>query len=265
MNSVTINDWKHLEEILNLYTKKTEQVILKRFSFRGQSNFEWQLTPSISRIVKGHQVSENKAKFYEVQATGEFASVCHLSKEALVYEPGMHEMARWIDMQHYGCPTRLLDWSSSPYVALYFAVSETLSCDGSLYVWDFTLYKHHCELRYGKYDVDIKEITGWSKYNIVQLALLTKQNERARLQQGSFSVSNNILKPHCEVIGEVLPEERHSSLTKMIIPKELKLEFLNKLRYMNITPSTLLPGLDSIGKEIREALLLRKWKDSLDD
>jgi hypothetical protein len=80
-------------------------------------------------------------------------------------------------------------------------------------------------------------------------------------QQGCFSVSNNLLKNHDDLITEIANKANSpSGLYKLEIPADLKLEFLARLKVMNITPDSLFPGLDGLGRTIKEALLLRRWK-----
>jgi len=260
MTEIKINDWKSISKYIEGLISENSD-IFNRYFFRGQSISSWELEPSITRLVKGDNISENKAVYHEIQSLNEFKSLAHLTDERLVYDSSMEDIALYIDMQHYSCPTRFLDWSKSPFIALYFAVSESLNDDCSLFVWDYINYMINMQ----KLHVNFKELPpnkllNFNDYNLVQILLPTKKNERLYRQQGVFSVSNNILKSHCDLINSVGSLSKDSGLTKIIISKESKMEILDRLKYMNITASSLFPGLDGIGKEIRESLLLRKWK-----
>lgn len=264
MKEITINSWKNLNEILDAFQIKTKQIIPYQYTFRGQQDVNWKLMASISRIVIGNETSEKKAKFYEVQSISEFKSIFHLTTEKIVYSRDMDDMSMLIDMQHFSCPTRLLDWTGSPYVALYFAIRDNFSTDGSLYIWDYLSYLTTVKkLHHGFKDLSLRELIDFNAFNYVQIALTTKKNERLYRQQGLFSVSNNLLRPHCEMIDDIhLEASNESSLVKLTIPHDLKIEFLDRLRYMNITSNSLLPSLDGVGREIQETLMLRKWKES---
>lgn len=264
MKEITVSSWKNLNEIVDAFQIKEQQKLLYRYTFRGQQDSQWKLMTSISRIVIGDDTSEKKAKFYEAQSLSEFKSIFHLTTEKTVYSSDMHDMAMLIDMQHYSCPTRLLDWSISPYVALYFAIRDNLNTDGALFIWDYLEYQKTVKrLHSGFKDFSLPELIEFTDFNYVQIALPTKKNERMYRQQGLFSVSNNLLRPHCEMIDDIhLKSSNESSLIKLTIPQDLKIEFLDRLRYMNITSNSLLPSLDGIGREIKETLILRKWKKS---
>lgn len=261
MIQITIENWKQLNEILDAQFSQSIKSSAYRYNYRGQCDKKWKLDTSIARIVNGNEISENKAKFYERQSMLEFKAIHHLKEDKLVFSEEMSNEALLIDMQHFSCPTRLLDWSTSPYVALYFAINSNFESDGALFVWDYQdFFKSVSEIHKKFIDLQFPELMDFNEFDHVQIAIPIIKNERSYRQQGIFSVSNNILKSHCEIIDEVHSERNEtSSLTKYIIPCKLKVEFLQRLRNMNITASSLFSGLDGFGREIKESLLLRKW------
>ena len=92
-----------------------------RWIFRGQKKGSYDLQPSIEREAEPPMpwaALEYKILFEEFQPTAR-----------MLMDPGglpeSEDMLSWLAlMQHYGSPTRLLDFTLSPYVALYFAFRD---------------------------------------------------------------------------------------------------------------------------------------------
>ena len=93
--------------------------------FRGQSNVEWKLLPSLARFDGGLE--------RELHLLARFKQNAAL----LVQQPSPVNEWEWLTvMQHYQVPTRLLDWTESPLVALFFAIENQSETDGSLWILD---------------------------------------------------------------------------------------------------------------------------------
>jgi hypothetical protein len=92
--------------------------------WRGQSNADWGLAPAAHR--PGKVVDERNLTFrFKNMAKARHADC-----------PPNIDLPAWLFlMQHYGLPTRLLDWSESPLVALFFAVEDPMfdNEDGALW------------------------------------------------------------------------------------------------------------------------------------
>jgi hypothetical protein len=96
--------------------------------FRGQSE-DWPLVPKIGRIVTSEPVLEAERAMLE---SFKLRSLPFLSRVP-------DSEWQWLAVaQHHGLPTRLLDWTEYPLVALWFAVAKPATGAGHGVVWTFS-------------------------------------------------------------------------------------------------------------------------------
>lgn len=121
-----MNEIKSVADYVNYLDTVKETYPMQRYVvpatfFRGQSNKDWKLSPRLYR--------ENL-----------FGQEGTMIKEIVHTNPKEFEMSRFdilAKLQHFGFPTRLLDVSSNPLVALYFACSDKneMVNDGAVYIF----------------------------------------------------------------------------------------------------------------------------------
>lgn len=228
--------------------------------FRGQSDKAWTLKPSLLRHLGNIEVE--RALGIEFGSARRFLSQYHIhysldGTDRSEWNP----IVQWMFMQHYSCPTRLLDWTLSPYVGLYFAIEQSPQEDGAVWLFSSVELNRITDLNYGKLAHGHYECLETHDIKAIYPIEPTHHNERSASQQAVFTICTHILADHGEIIARSLTEN-HSDLPayKLIIPAHLKTSFLSKLRVMNIAPSSLFPGLDGLGRASRDYIRLRAWR-----
>jgi FRG domain len=159
--------------------------------------------------------------------------------------------------QHYGIPTRLLDWSQSARTAAYFAAIDALNCnvlDGNIVVW--ALSRVFIELNH----LDPPEV----EVRIVRAARASNPNLHA--QQGLFTLCrrNDRLLPLEQIVSGILTgtirtrativeyPPRKLVMQKLTLPQTEAWRLLELLKYENVTGATLFPSPEGAIKRMVE-------------
>ena len=237
------------------------------FFYRGQADASWSLQSSLERII-GASWSIEKAQKFEDYSINQFRSKFHLyDRENIQPESKL----AWLSiMQHYGVPTRLIDFTESPYVALYFALEAHNLQSGkniALYALNYSEImdksiefikckdKDFKETRltvFEQQDKIFEDVVDRFSYDIAWIAEPKQLNARLDRQAGSFLLSGNRgLK-----VENVLSSELYArtQCIKYVISPELFSGIFTLLRKMNITSKSLYGNLDGLARSIKMQL-----------
>lgn len=234
------------------------------YVFRGHASASWNLESTLERVV-GNEWSSDSAKKFEDLALARFKSKFHLYDRENI---SPSSLLSWLSiMQHYGVPTRLLDFTESPYVALYFALEgyKYESCE------DMAIFAlNHRSLMnsslaflnaidgefnetpnsvHSQSDSVFEKTVNRFSYKIAWITEPNFVNARLDRQSGCFLLAGD----RNLRIMDILSQEIYADLDfqKLIIKGSLGHQIYALLRKMNMTSKNIYGDLQGLGASIR--------------
>jgi hypothetical protein len=258
-NTFEAKSWIDLHKNLFKFNGIDKDRFHSKYAYRGISNCNYGLETSLQRIgKKPSEVEEDLIRDFQ-----KYSPIHTLLGD---YD----NIWNWISLgQHHGLPTRLLDWTFSPYIALHFMSENTKSYDVNGVIWmvDCLKLKNYLpdilkEKLKKKTDLsfttkELKELIGDSIEQIKSFKKSNRNRNRNRLIffeppsidgriVNQFALFSFMLDPDADKLVWL---NKHPTLyKKIIIPKKLKWEIRDKLDQANISERIMYPGLDGISK-----------------
>ncbi len=260
----TVNNWREFLDYIERFVPEPSNPY-GSMGFRGQerSTPGWRLQPSLARQLPGECDLQRALKIERLLLL-EFRQDGHrnLANWEIPDPHNRYQLLGWLmAMQQYGAPTRLLDWTFSPYVAAYFAVREAPEVDGALWVLNYEELVRALQVP-PKTKVSLDRVdkalageveTPCTPPGICAVFQKMQRPERMYAQQGFYMVCEDPRRAHDEVMAEIATKAHADPfLHRVIIPSEAKEQFLANLRMMNITGASLFPGADGLGRHVAE-------------
>jgi hypothetical protein len=214
--------------------------------FRGHADSSWRLETTLERFIPDEQITVRRYNSYLARAKPTVETITdrkwrlsksmRLSHGALVDEPPSIEFMAYA--RHHGYPSPLLDWSRSPYVALYFAFAKARSNqDTALFVF----IKAPEGVRSGSLrDPQICELSRLSTTHVRHISQQSRYTICVRNIEGdewAYCSHELVMQPQ---------NASQNSLQKITLPGSLRLEVLDKLDHMNINGYTLFNTEDGL-------------------
>ena len=226
--------------------------------FRGHGQADWKLIPEIGRSDSSHIIEQSLEKSMFLQ----YSSHAHME---------IGEMTSWdvlFSMRHHGLPTRLLDWTDSLFVALFFSIrsfehafepnkNKDLKNPCVWVLRSADLNKKmigHKGLVYTKtsktlvYDYFVGGVEGKNgdDFPADVVAVYPPKSNKRLLTQGGLFTFHKILRP--------LEETNRELLLKIEIDKSQIAEIKKFLYFSGVKESHLFPDLDGLARQLKDQL-----------
>lgn len=228
---------------------------VRNWCFRGQGDARWPLRSSLSRHIEVSKVVKKAWAVQEMRIRRIFERKSHLYMPDI---PRGDELEWLALMQHHGAPTRLLDFTWSPYVASFFAL-ERATDDAAVWalnlplLWD--IYEKRLIDGVDVRDTDPRNAENYKRYFLENQHAFVWQGDPHRMpqrviaQSGTFLVSSHVGLSVEEILASY--PDANELLIKFVLPAaKVRGEAMASLYSMNITQATLFPGLDGLARSM---------------
>jgi len=246
-------DWTQLQGLLfnDSFNSKIDR-IRSPYIYRGLSNCDFHLKTSLARL----------GGFYE---TLEFHLLRNFKKYAHRSDVINNNEWDWLALaQHHGLPTRLLDWTYSPYVALHFATAELdkFQYDGIIWALKYEALKKYLpdKLRKELISIGSNSFTSDMLNKVyADLAELSAEDKDFLVAFESPSLDQRIVNQYAiftfmshstSFLDEWL-QDKPDLYFRIRIPASMKWEIRDKLDQVNINERVLFPGFDGLCKWLK--------------
>lgn len=243
---VNLTSWKYFHDYV-----RQEMLEFDHYVWRGQRESTWGLESSLDRLLRSRPRSQHQRLAAEHAQRFKLAVRGRRGSNPARLET---EDEWWALGQHHGLATPLLDWTASPFVALYFAFEDPQRpASGERAVWALTgLRKKNEEI--------IANHKGPEPAPILDV-IRPLQDENARLvsQAGLFSrvpIGDTV---ESWVKKNRAGESRYAALLKIIIPDTGRIECLQTLTKMNINHLSLFPDIAGAGHYCNKAMQIPRY------
>jgi len=223
------------------------------FAFRGMADVAFTLDTSLMRLGEGYQESER----HLLRNFKKYALRNVIERDSFWY---------WLSVaQHHGLPTRLMDWTFSPYVALHFVTSSLELYDRDGVIWCLDYKKVHQQLPASLSSMLQEE--GADIFTIDMLSHIGSLSEFDKLADADAfallleppSIDDRIVNQYALFSVVSSPsvslsqwlDKRPDMYRRLIIDHTLKWEIRDKLDQANINERVLFPGLDGLSQWLR--------------
>jgi hypothetical protein len=250
--------------------------------FRGQDRSEWDLLTSLEREFDiPRAVIERRTLMQFVRTAPRFFA-SHLV-------PADDDVAAWLGLiQHYGGPTRLLDVTLSPYVALFFAFEASGEHERAVWAIDVGWCQEACTQimarSEGKPRNEVVDRVEQAQAELVFSLVYGRPHRSERFKSfkpftGAFAVEP--WKPDSRQIAQQAMflcaanvelsfrrnlqehgEAGKAVMLKFILPASLREEIIDNLAMMNVTAATLFPDLGGLARSLRTFTIRRPFEPS---
>ena len=251
MHEVEVSSWTELNDALYEDSWREELGRFRsNFAFRGMSDASGDLTTSLGR----HGAASEGLEAHLLRNFRRYARREDVPEDSLW---------NWLALaQHHGLPTRLLDWTHSPYVALHFATQNParFECDSVVWCVDYVgtneflpdplrrLVEEEASNLFttdmlARAAASLDEFDALGDEPFVVFCEPPSFDERIVNQYALFSLMSS----PTERLDAWL-DDKPNLARKILIPSELKLEVRDKLDQANVTERVLFPGLDGLSR-----------------